>query len=112
MKMKVYLLSPCEEELRGSSKGGFSLSEELRLLGPQLRKRSPGVSVCPALSLSLLWHSLSTWKKTSVCALWLLPPVLAAELNVLGFLRCEQDIPLGKVGEGERLGGGSGLVLL
>lgn len=32
--------------------------------------------------------------------LLVLPPVLNAELNVLGFLWCEQDLPLGKVGGG------------
>lgn len=43
---------------------------------------------------------VSNWKNTSFCSLLVLPPVLTAELNVLGFLWCEQDLPLEKVGGG------------
>lgn len=42
----------------------------------------------------------NNWNNTSFCSLLVLPPVLTAELNVLGFLWCEQDLPLGKVGGG------------
>lgn len=48
----------------------------------------------------------SDWNNTSFCSLLVLPPVLTAELNVLGFLWCEQDLPLGKVGGVEKGTGG------
>lgn len=56
-------------------------------------------SSCP---FSLPAVESSNWNNTSFCSLLVLPPVLTAELNVLGFLWCEQDHPLGKVEGGEK----------
>lgn len=73
-------------------KGGFSLLVEME------SSRTPeGFGLYP---FSLPAVELTDWKNTSFCSLLVLPPVLAAELNVLGFLWCEQDLPLGKVGGG------------
>lgn len=84
-------------KVRRNLKGGFSLFIEMKPSGPHSEKFLGFGSSCP---FSLPAIELSNWKNTSFCSLLVLPPVLAAELNVLGFLWCEQDLPLGKVGGG------------
>lgn len=91
------MVSPSKEEQRETSKVGFSLFIELKPSGTPQGK-IPGISFF--LPFFLCAIELSNWKNTSFCSLLVLPPVLTAELNVLGFLSCEQDLPLGKVGGG------------
>lgn len=71
---------------------------EMEFLGTQKERWFLGLSsFCP---FSLPTVEFSNWKNTRLCSLLVLPPVLTAELNVLGVLWCEQDLPLGKVGGG------------
>lgn len=100
MKKKTSLVLPCEKKQRETSKVFFCLFVlliEVKSLGTPQGKIIPGFwFFLPFLSAI----ELSNWKNTSFCSLLVLPPVLTAELNVLGFLWCEQDLPLGKVGGG------------
>lgn len=88
----------CEEDLAGeTAKVGFLCLLKWNHQGRPRGKFLGFGSSCP---FSLPAIELSNWKNTSFCSLLVLPPVLTAELNVLGFLWCEQDLPLGKVGGG------------